>query len=181
MPRFSSSDVQKMVNKGSVKIAAGDAKGALLVATPKQKPTPIDKPQLAGKPAGIADSSRFEIPAKFPSLNEYVNENRKSAQAGHAMKKKYDLIVMTAVLAQRPKRHHSCCMVTIEWHEEAYRRDIDNITYAAKFILDGLRKAGVLIEDNQRVVNRINNQIIVDGKYSVAVILTEIDPNTALR
>lgn len=46
------------------------------------------------------------------------------------------------------------CPVSIEFHwiESNKRRDLDNVAFAKKFVLDALVKAGKLKDDNRRYV-----------------------------
>ena len=104
----------------------------------------------------------FTVPGRFPSLNEYTSANRNGYHTGDRMKH---------VNTQRVK---ACCMglppvakgfprtVRITWYEFNRRRDIDNITYAAKFILDGMKEAGIIPDDSQRYIDAIENRVKVD-------------------
>lgn len=50
----------------------------------------------------------------------------------------------------------------ITWYEENKRRDIDNITFATKFIQDALVKCGVLENDGQKQINKVIHDVQVD-------------------
>ena len=75
---------------------------------------------------------RLTIPGRFPSLNEYVSAERADRRFGASMKRKETKRVADA--------------------EPNMRRDVDNIAFAHKFILDGLVSAGVLKGDSRKYV-----------------------------
>ncbi len=50
----------------------------------------------------------------------------------------------------------------IIWYERDRRRDVDNVEYAVKFILDGLVAAGAVGDDDQGHMRRIEHRVEVD-------------------
>ena len=50
----------------------------------------------------------------------------------------------------------------ITWYEPTKRRDVDNITFAVKFIQDALVKAGILENDGQKQVHEIEHIVLTD-------------------
>ena len=50
----------------------------------------------------------------------------------------------------------------ITWYEPNKRRDIDNITFATKFILDSLVKMGIIEDDGQKFVDKITHEVLID-------------------
>lgn len=53
-------------------------------------------------------------------------------------------------------------MVKITWHEPNRRRDVDNIQFAVKFILDALVELQVIDDDSQKCITSINHKVVVD-------------------
>jgi len=45
------------------------------------------------------------------------------------------------------------------------RRDVDNITFATKFIQDALVKQGIIIDDSQKYINQLRHDVKVDKEY----------------
>lgn len=94
--------------------------------------------------------NRIEIPFKLPSLNTYINECRKNRYAGATMKKNVDKdiswYINTLPKYQNPIKIH------FHWIEGNKRRDLDNVCFAKKFILDSMVKAGKLKDDNRNYV-----------------------------
>lgn len=90
------------------------------------------------------------IDLKMPSFNEYVNECRRNRYAANAMKRGLQDIIAVYIRDlpefKKPVRIH------FHWIEENHRRDLDNVSYAKKFILDALVECGKLANDSQKYV-----------------------------
>lgn len=93
---------------------------------------------------------KFELPMKLPSLNEYINACRGNAYAGAQMKKRCQRDI-SWFLRDVPK-FDGAVEVHFHWVEENRRRDLDNVAFAKKFILDAMVSAGVLKDDSRRYV-----------------------------
>lgn len=91
-----------------------------------------------------------EIPMKLPSLNEYINICRTNPFKASKFKKglEEDIGVFIASL---PRFEHPI-RIHFHWVEGTKRRDLDNICYAKKHILDAMVKAGKLKDDNRKCV-----------------------------
>lgn len=93
---------------------------------------------------------QIEIPYKFPSLNEYVNECRRNKYAGAKMKKQIQEDI-SWFIARLPE-YKKPITIQFHWIEGNKRRDLDNIAFAKKFILDALVEQGKLKDDNRKCV-----------------------------
>lgn len=110
-------------------------------------------------------TSSFTIIGRYPSLNEYTSANRSNRYAGSKMKKEETDRAFWACLEHKVKRVKNYPItLKITWHEIDRRRDIDNITWSVKFLLDGMVKAKVIEDDSQKYVVGIENHIKVDRK-----------------
>ena len=83
----------------------------------------------------------FVIDQQLPSLNEYVNKCRthsiKGAQFKEEVEQQIWLYILRALSTKTLRRVNNYPVeINIEWHEKDYKRDVDNIKSAAKFILD---------------------------------------------
>jgi len=121
---------------------------------------------------------RIWIPVKFPSLNEYINAERRNKFIAAKMKREWtDLVVDYCEIRKDKfvnKIHKYPVTITFNIHEKDKRRDIDNVSsLVSKFVLDGLQKAGVIVRDSQQYVEKIEHNIIVDGTNGVEVIINE--------
>lgn len=102
----------------------------------------------------------FMYPHRLPSLNEYIRANRANAYAGADMKKRTETgIIYTA--PNIPIEHYPV-VVHFTWYEPNKRRDIDNVAFAKKFILDALVKKGVLAGDNPNYVTGFTDKIVYE-------------------
>ena len=93
---------------------------------------------------------RFTIQGRFPSLNDYISAERANRSFGASMKRKE-----TKRAAEAAGGLAECSnpvVVVFKWIEPNLRRDIDNVAFAHKFVLDGLVKAGVLKGDSRKYV-----------------------------
>lgn len=115
------------------------------------------------------------IPHKLPSLNDYVRACRAHAMAGAQMKKKTERLI-TPYLKDLP-RIEGPVKISCLWTDGNARRDIDNVAFAIKFILDALQKSGKLPNDGREYVKGIAHDFAVDREhkdYSVSVFITTL-------
>lgn len=95
--------------------------------------------------------NELEIPMKFPSLNQYINECRKNKFAGNKMKQEIENDIMYFI--NRLPQFKKPIQIHFHWIEGNKKRDLDNICFAKKFILDAMVKAGKLKDDNRKCVS----------------------------
>ena len=93
---------------------------------------------------------RVEINMKLPSLNEYVNVCRTNRFKASKFKKNLEDDIM--MFTNRLPRFENPVKIHFHWIEGNKRRDLDNICFAKKFILDALVKSGKLQDDNRKCV-----------------------------
>ena len=93
---------------------------------------------------------KCEIELKLPSLNEYINACRKNRYAGAEMKKRIESDI--AYFVAKLPRFERPINIHFHWIEGNKRRDLDNVAFGKKFILDTLVKAGKLKDDNRKCV-----------------------------
>ena len=94
--------------------------------------------------------NKIEIPFRLPSLNQYINECRKNKFAGAKMKKNVDADI--GYFINKLPKYNNPIKIHFHWVEENKRRDLDNVCFAKKFILDSMVKAGKLKDDNRNYV-----------------------------
>ena len=93
---------------------------------------------------------KIEIPFRLPSLNNYINECRKNKYAGANMKKNVEKDIGWYINLLH--KYEKPIKIHFHWIEENKRRDLDNVCFAKKFILDSMVKAGKLKDDNRNYV-----------------------------
>ncbi len=121
----------------------------------------------------------FTIHQRMPNLNDYINACKKNRFAGSAMKSEWDQVVMDEALAAGLGRFTEPVVIEFHWYEPNENRDIDNVAFAKKFILDGLQEYGVLINDNYKYVKGFTDHFHYDGTAKVHVIMTEVTDGLA--
>lgn len=112
----------------------------------------------------------FTIPGRLPSLNEMIREARGNKYAAARTKRE-----MTELCGWEAKRQHVPPMtgpiiLSVLWVEKDMRRDIDNIAFACKYLLDGLQLVNVIANDNWKCVNGITHRFAVDSKKPRVVV-----------
>lgn len=118
---------------------------------------------------------KFEIKERLPSYNEYQNVNRKNKYAGATMKKNTELEIWGYILKElKGIKIKKPVFITFTWIEENKKRDLDNVCFAKKFILDALQKSGVIENDNSRHVKGFTDKFEYADKSKVIVELEEI-------
>lgn len=110
---------------------------------------------------------RIELNGTPPSLNKFAG--RENSWEYREEKSAWTQKVWAACLSARPKKPYERSVVTITYFfPTAARHDADN--YAGKFLLDGLTKAKVIVDD--------------DLKHIITVIRGEVDrknPHTVIE
>jgi len=96
----------------------------------------------------------FCVPFRLDGLNDYTRANRAGAQVGAAMKRKNEAFVMDAIRDAHLNDLQIEVPVKIcfHWFENNRKRDLDNIAFAKKFILDALVRSGTIKNDNWECV-----------------------------
>lgn len=91
-----------------------------------------------------------EISMKLPSLNEYVNVCRTNPYKASKFKKNLEEDI--GMFIERLPRFERPVRIHFHWIEGNKRRDLDNVAFAKKFILDSMVKHGKLKDDNRKCV-----------------------------
>lgn len=110
---------------------------------------------------------RFTIQGRLDGLNEYTRANRANAHKGNSLKKKNERVVCIGIIqacarGDLRKVDKYPIELKIMWYEPNSRRDIDNITFATKFIQDALVKKGILQNDSQKYISKVSHEVTVD-------------------
>lgn len=114
-----------------------------------------------------------EIPMKLPSLNEYVRVCR--ANVYKASKFKREIEDEIGFYIQDLPRFENPVAITFHWIEGNKKRDLDNIAYAKKHILDALVKFGKLKDDNRKCVSAFTDKFYYDKETKVILEIEEVE------
>ena len=93
---------------------------------------------------------KAEIQLKLPSLNDYIRACRSNKYVGAKLKKNTENDIMWFL--RKLPTFTKPVEIHFHWVEDNKRRDLDNICFAKKFILDALVKSGKLADDNRKIV-----------------------------
>lgn len=105
----------------------------------------------------------FKILGRLPSLNDYTKANRGNIYAGATMKKNAEMQIISAIYEYLPNvRIKAPVRLNFRWVEPKNNRDLDNICFAKKFILDALVKSEVLQGDSQKYVKGFTDTFDLD-------------------
>lgn len=118
---------------------------------------------------------RFEIDKRLAGANEFIKEAYKTRHAGNELKKEEQEYIIWKIKEQlKDTKITKPVIGHFTWIEENKRRDLDNICFAKKFILDALVQANVLADDNRKIVTNFTDSFEYADKSKVIVELEEI-------
>ena len=107
------------------------------------------------------------IPHRFVSLNDYIHAERTNKYMGAKIKKTETQVAENAFRGLQPILEPR--KVRFTWVVKDKRRDLDNIAFAKKYILDGAVNAGVLISDNMKYIVGFEDVLAFDDTERVEV------------
>jgi hypothetical protein len=112
------------------------------------------------------------LPCRAPNLNDLIRVKGSNAHIYNSLKKTWaEMVKVCSMRAYMPR--FKCCSVHFELVEPNRKSDPDNIAAgAAKLILDGLVKAGVLEGDGWKHITGLSFSWRVGAEPGVRVVLT---------
>lgn len=119
---------------------------------------------------------KFEINKRLIGLNEYTNTNRYNKYAGAKQKKEEQEYIKMCIRQQLGNiKIEKPVKGIFTWIEGNKRRDLDNICFAKKFILDSLVELGILKDDNRKMVCGFEDRFEYAKESKVIVELAEVE------
>lgn len=116
---------------------------------------------------------KVRIGCRLPSLNEYIAECRNNRYGAAEFKRMIEdrigLYLIPLPTITKPVRIH------FHWIEENKRRDLDNIAFGKKFVLDAMVKKKKLPDDNRKYVIGFSDSFEYAKKSSVILEITEAE------
>ena len=121
--------------------------------------------------------NKFTIRGRLIGLNEYTKVNRTKSYIANKMKREQEEIVIWSARSSKLEKVMTYPIrLKIHWYEPNAKRDIDNVAFAVKFILDGLVKSGYIENDSQKYVKSIEHIVDIDRERPrVEVEIKEIE------
>lgn len=119
---------------------------------------------------------RFEIPMRLMGLNEFIRANRSNKYLGAKCKKQEQEFIKIYIRQQLGNiKIEKPVQGKFIWIEENKKRDLDNICFAKKFILDSLVELGTLKDDNRKMVCGFKDDFGYADESKVIVELEEME------
>lgn len=116
---------------------------------------------------------KIEIDMKLPSLNEYTRWCRGNKFL--AAKKKAQIEQEIGLFLTKMPKTNNPIKIHFHWIEGNKRRDLDNICFAKKFILDSMVKHNKLKDDNRKVVTAFTDTFEYGDKTKVILDIEEVE------
>lgn len=117
-------------------------------------------------------SRSITIKGQLATLNDHDNANRSNRFIGAKLKQEN-----TDIVAWQCKKYSKItkpCIITFHWYFST-KHDFDNIRFAAKYILDGMIKAGILPNDNQAWILGFGGDYFIKVPKGEEKVLVEIE------
>lgn len=87
-----------------------------------------------------------------PTLNEQIRLARGNRYDSASKKKKWDADLQKLIVEQKIPRFPDKIWLLYEWRIKNFGRDPDNLCAAAKYVNDGLKEAGVIVNDSLKYI-----------------------------
>lgn len=111
---------------------------------------------------------KVEIPLKLPSLNEYINKCRYNRYAGNNFKQQVQNDI--AYYLKGIGTFTSPVYIKFTWYEQNMKRDLDNIAFAKKFVLDTMVSLRIILNDNHKYLIGLADDFVYGAKeYKVVL------------
>lgn len=110
------------------------------------------------------------IEGRLPGLNEYTGACRSNKYTGAKMKKETEELIGWYIKAQLKDTHFDePVRLVFRWYETNKKRDLDNICFAKKFILDALVKNRIIATDGWKGVAGFTDEFYIDDRARAEV------------
>ena len=111
----------------------------------------------------------YLIDMKLPGLNEYTKVNRYNKYKANSEKQKIQSDI--GFFLRNMPVYTKPIIIHFLWFEENAKRDLDNISFAKKYILDTMVNLGKIKNDSQKYVRGFSDRVKVDRKGRARVYL----------
>ena len=112
------------------------------------------------------------IRGKLPSLNEYIEAERRNKFIAAKIKRETDQLICLQISKMQPIK--SKVHIKFIWFEATKRRDPDNVRFSTKFILDAMQKCGKLKNDNPAWIDGFEDAYVYGHGQGVKLEITEV-------
>lgn len=118
------------------------------------------------------------IKGQLPNLNDYTKACRANKFNGAKMKQDSERIITAYIMQQLSGvEFKGAVKLSFRWYEPNKRRDLDNVCFAKKFILDALVESKVIKTDGWQGVAGFTDEFFIDKKSPrIEVDISEYEP-----
>ena len=106
-------------------------------------------------------SETLVVRGKLPDFNSLLNDVKRHWKFYAKSKKYWTGVTVAECVAQRLRPVTPPVEIDFVWYNNG-RKDPDNIRIASKMIIDGLVKASILPEDNQKIIKGFTDTFYKD-------------------
>ncbi len=111
----------------------------------------------------------FEIPGSLPNLNTVLNQTKAHWSNYNSEKIEWNTIICYTIKSYKFKKIELTefpLKVRFIWYSKNDKFDLDNICFAKKYILDGMKLSGLIPDDSRRYINGFQDDCeIADRDY----------------
>ena len=118
------------------------------------------------------DTFTYFVEGEFPTMNEFIAAAYAHRQQGARMKATFTDVVKFALTGEDRVDLTLPLSVEFIWYRKNALSDLDNISFAQKFVLDGMVRAGIIPEDNIKVITEIRHRMGAVDQRDVGVAIT---------
>ena len=105
------------------------------------------------------------IQGKLAGLNDYTRACRSNRYIGAKMKADAEAIITAHIKEQiRDVHFDGTVELKFRWYEPNKKRDLDNVCFAKKFILDALVRNGTIVADGWKGVIGFTDEFFIDSQ-----------------
>lgn len=113
--------------------------------------------------------NKIVIPYKLTSLNEYISAERGHRLSGARIKKQNTNICALYLKQAKTKgleitHDQYPLQIIFRWYAADKRKDLDNIAFAKKYIMDAMQKVGLIENDGYKQVQEYTDIYLIDSK-----------------
>lgn len=118
----------------------------------------------------------FTIAGRLPGANEAIGMASHNRYASGTLKRKETRRCALAAIAEGLPKIMKPVKIHFKWIEPNRKRDIDNVRFGAKYIMDGLQESGKLPNDSWLWVVSMSDEWAVDRvNPRIEVTITEVE------
>lgn len=106
---------------------------------------------------------KIVVPGELADLNKYIKAINSHHIVGNRLKQEQTDIVASSCYGQKKVTLYPVKII-FSWYSKDQRKDIDNVAFAKKFVLDGMVRAGILENDGRKRVAGFEDRFYIDKK-----------------